>query len=421
MGEAMKKLLVVVIVTLLIAFPAHALERFRGKPSGTVESNQKLAAYPHPFDVYKVGGADKAVIYLHGGGGTKESSAYQSGIKATRTAADFRLGNTQILKDNNAIVVYPQGQAIPSNPGSRTWSNYSMTSGQDDVAFLRSLVSHLKSKYGVTKVYVAGHSNGGMMVNRLWCEAPEVFDGFVAFSGPPSQWFLTNKCQPSVAKPILSVVGSNDEVLQNADWEAKTWRTAPNLTQGAAYVDPFLIGDFVTFSANQGNAEMWRDGKARRRRRSENRKPDHMVLLWGNGTARARGRGESFGGDATERSRHDITRAGVRIYSGEESVRRENEKHGGEAFHYWLSPSAASSRSMMLAHSPLNTPARSAAFTVLISSSIAFELRRLFFPLWSFVFFMCRFLPFDNHITYCPVPEPRRSCPLSFPDSQARR
>jgi len=209
-----------------------------------VEPNQQLSTAPHRFDIYRAVGADKAIVFLHGGGGTKEYSAYQLGLKRTPDDSNYDVVNEQILLDNNAIVVFPQGQAI-TDASTTTWSNYAMVSGQDDMQFIRDLVSYIATQYNVSKIYIVGHSMGGVMVNRIWCEAPELFDAFVSISGPPSVHFLDAEtpCSPTQVRPFLSMVGAQDEVLQNDDWEAQTWTIDPLLTQGPAFVNPVLAGE----------------------------------------------------------------------------------------------------------------------------------------------------------------------------------
>jgi poly(3-hydroxybutyrate) depolymerase len=238
--------------------------------SFSIESNQLLTGWPHTFDVYRVTGATQAIVFLHGGSGTKEYSAAQLGIRAGISRA--KAGpNAGVLVDYGMTAVFPQGQGeVP------TWSNYVMDSGVDDVAFLRDLVAYLKAS-GFQRVYVAGHSNGGMMASRLWCEAPELFDGYVAIAGPPSEHFAFTPCAPATAKPLLSIVGSMDDVLQNQDWNAATWTIAPRLTR-KGFVDPDLIagprffadcvrlscGGVVT-TTTSGSMTMWYacDGRVR--------------------------------------------------------------------------------------------------------------------------------------------------------------
>jgi len=210
-----------------------------------VEPNQKLSTAPHKFDIYRAVDADKAIVFLHGGGGTKEYSAYQLGIKRDPDNSNYDVANEHLLLDNKAIVVFPQGQAIQAAPTIYTWNNYATVSGQDDVQFIRDLVAYITTQFKVSKTCIVGHSMGGVMVSRIWCEAPELFDAFVSISGPPSEHFLDGQtpCTPTAAKPFLNIVGSQDGVLRNTDWEAQTWTINPVLTITPAFVDSVVIGD----------------------------------------------------------------------------------------------------------------------------------------------------------------------------------
>jgi poly(3-hydroxybutyrate) depolymerase len=214
-------------------------------PEIVVEPNLTLPAAPHEFDVYRAAGADKAVVFLHGGGGTKESSAHELGLKRDPGASNYDVANRRILLDNKAIAVFPQGRAVEAAPLSFTWDNYVMDSGQNDMRFIRALAEHVVAQYDVARICIAGHSNGGIMVNRVWCEAPELFDAFVSIAGPPSERFLDAEtpCFPTETKPFLAIVGSRDGVLRNEDWEARTWTINPLLTDSPAFVNPVLIGE----------------------------------------------------------------------------------------------------------------------------------------------------------------------------------
>ena len=81
----------------------------------------------------------------------------------------------------------------------------------DDVAFFRALVEDVKAQHPVSRVYMLGHSNGGFMTLRLACEAPDVFDGFVAVSA--STWDDPTRCGNGVAKPVLLVHGDEDGTI----------------------------------------------------------------------------------------------------------------------------------------------------------------------------------------------------------------
>ena len=77
-----------------------------------------------------------------------------------------------------------------------------MDSGQDDVAFLGALALYLHNTTAVAfpalplgaRLSLAGHSNGAMMANRVWCETGDAsFDNYFSFEGPPSSYVLIPK------------------------------------------------------------------------------------------------------------------------------------------------------------------------------------------------------------------------------------
>lgn len=212
--------------------------------------NQAVSGFPHAFDVYQPQVAVRAIVFLHGGLGTKERFAYNLGITKSAEPATDGTVNYEWLNRTRTLAVVPQGQNLAVAPLGRTWNNYVMNSGQDDIAFLRSLASYLKANFGVTKIHVLGHSNGGMMVNRLYCEAPDIFDVHVALAGPGSQHFLdpATLCRPTTKKPYMGLVGALDSTLQvPGNWEATRWTLDPNYSVGRAFVDPVMVGEWTQY------------------------------------------------------------------------------------------------------------------------------------------------------------------------------
>lgn len=67
------------------------------------------------------------------------------------------------------IVAYPAGSAW-----GQAWD---FTSGSDDVAFVKKLVTQLKTKYCIDpdRLYAEGGSLGGYMTQRMLCDAEDVF------------------------------------------------------------------------------------------------------------------------------------------------------------------------------------------------------------------------------------------------------
>jgi polyhydroxybutyrate depolymerase len=216
--------------------------------TSSLQKDVSVSNWPHLTDIYHPTNATKAIIFLHGGGGRKHSVAYQLGIKSVNNATDSSYDSAFLI--NNAVtMVFPQGQA---NTGlGFTWNNYVMTSGQDDVAFLNDLVDYIKTTYpNILKVYLAGHSNGGMMAHRMWCESPQNFSAFAAFAGAPSEELYTggsNPCSPTVTKPFYSMVGTADTVLQTSgQWNAATWTIDSSLVTGN-FANPVLVADKVFY------------------------------------------------------------------------------------------------------------------------------------------------------------------------------
>lgn len=234
-------------------------------PAIFVLTDQTLSEFPHTFDVYGTVNADKAVIFLHGAGGRKNYSAYQLGIKDKRTIYDYSEINEKWLFEKNILFVFPQGQALESTPLLYTWSSHLMDSGQDDMAFLRLLVQHIKSTYGIERISLAGHSNGGMMTNRVWYEDQELFESYISISGPmPRDYIIDNEnLETSNTKPHMSVLGTLDSVIQ-----FKT-RTGDFNTEDPEYfTDYFAYKRWEEFFCNQeedmdeqlfneGNLDVW--------------------------------------------------------------------------------------------------------------------------------------------------------------------
>jgi poly(3-hydroxybutyrate) depolymerase len=236
-------------------------------PTVTVLTNVTLAGFPHKMDVYLPSNAARVVVFLHGGGGTKEGgAAHESGIRLDDPPGATPVPNTAWLTTWRTAFVFPQGQAIATSPSATTWSNYVMTSGVDDKLFLTALANALRGgSFGggvpsFAHVYLAGHSTGGMMTNRMWCEAPAAFDAYGSLAGPASTQLAppslmlstsdplagTHPCVPSIARPYIGVIGEQDTILQTQGaWSQDTWAINDCLSQGGggAMIDPALVNE----------------------------------------------------------------------------------------------------------------------------------------------------------------------------------
>ncbi len=225
-------------------------------PDVRILTDRKIAGFPHAFDIYTPRAPKRVVVFLHGGGGSKEGGGDQLGLRIeTGTAPNTTVTyDTAWLGAHDVAFVFPQGQAKGGTRGF-TWSNYVMSSDVDDVAFLGALSSAIRggtldgSLPAIARIAVSGHSNGGMMTNRLWCEAPQAFDAFIAFAGPASVHLGVSgdhACAPTSQKPYLGYIGGKDTVLQtDGNWLQDVWTVAPTLANTPGFVDPNLVNELT--------------------------------------------------------------------------------------------------------------------------------------------------------------------------------
>ncbi|WP_395702427.1 alpha/beta hydrolase family esterase [Aquabacterium sp.] len=213
--------------------------------------NITLPGFGNQIFVLQPAGATRAIVFLHGGGGTNYGLANSLGLNSTASAPTTDTADWPWLVSNKTIVVFPQGLNIPSAPLAQGWSNHTMTSGQDDVAFLKALAAYIKSTYGVSDIVLAGHSMGGAMTNRMWCEAPTTFKAYVSLAGPASSYYLdpNTPCNPGAnAAPYYGIFAGSDQIMQNSGkWDALTWRLSPLVSSGPAFDNPIMIGEWQQY------------------------------------------------------------------------------------------------------------------------------------------------------------------------------
>lgn len=236
--------------------------------TGTILRDQVLAGYPHKFDVYipSVPTINFAVVALHGGGGTKETFPQRLGVTTAGTPTLDQVRWDLLEKFGSALIV-PQGQHCsgvvgPFNPngantesllnpdGVATWSNWSMWSQADDKAFLSAMSTYAGTAWPAAQKVLLGHSNGGMMVQRVWMEAQTLFDLYVSLSGPmPSYWDKPGGIpQPVGVRPMMMRHSLGDTVLGIKDGRAgtgvhfwdNTWLMQPAQSSVANYTYPAL-------------------------------------------------------------------------------------------------------------------------------------------------------------------------------------
>ena len=110
------------------------------------------------------------LLVLHGGGGKPDAIAKRSNFHSYGQKYGF-------------VTVYPEGYKKKWNSGHA--GTQAAEAEIDDVHFLSTLIDELlqKLKLDEQKVFVTGHSNGGMMTHRLGAEASQKIAGIAPVAG----------------------------------------------------------------------------------------------------------------------------------------------------------------------------------------------------------------------------------------------
>lgn len=138
------------------------------------------------------------LVMLHGGAGSAESSIHIT-----------RLGS--LGPASGIDVLFPEG----SNLGHPFRWNTGLTTGTEiDKVADTQFIDELVKKYTSVErpVYLAGLSNGGMMVLKQLCNGKTSFNGAFVVAGGTSQQIL-DSCNPKTKLPILFVNGIQDSVV----------------------------------------------------------------------------------------------------------------------------------------------------------------------------------------------------------------
>jgi polyhydroxybutyrate depolymerase len=158
------------------------------------------------------GGAPAPLLFvLHGFGGSAEDMRSYTGVEeAVRSS----------LADG-AVVAYPNGtgleEGLPQSWNAGDCCPFSTYDMVDDVAFFDQLINVITSAYDIdtSRIWVVGHSNGGMMAYRLACELSERITAIGVAAGA----LMTDPCTPDRPVAAMHLHGELDAVVPLAGGE----------------------------------------------------------------------------------------------------------------------------------------------------------------------------------------------------------
>ncbi|MDP3340272.1 PHB depolymerase family esterase [Frigidibacter sp.] len=165
---------------------------------------------PRSYYVYVPRGAQgrgglSAVMVLHGGQGSGEGIASTTGMTSAADQVGF-------------VALFPNSDGKQWNDGRA-----STRSNIDDVGFLRAVIADASARFGVdsSRVFASGLSNGGLMTQRLACDAAGSFRAFgVVVANMPAD--LRASCSPARPVPMMFFNGTADNLMPYAGGEIKS-------------------------------------------------------------------------------------------------------------------------------------------------------------------------------------------------------
>jgi len=144
------------------------------------------------------------VVVLHGGLGS--AAQVQKAYKIDETADKYGFIVAYLNGSRASHVLSEERHAWNGGGGC---CGYPYKQNVDDVEYISSTVKIIAREYGITdgRVYGTGHSNGGIMAQRMMCET-DVFTAIVPVSGP--LMIDVKSCPFAEGKKILSIHGRDD-------------------------------------------------------------------------------------------------------------------------------------------------------------------------------------------------------------------
>jgi polyhydroxybutyrate depolymerase len=149
----------------------------------------------------------------------------------------------RIADHNGFVVAYPDGY-------KKRWSfgPIPLLGGIDDVGFIAALVMALSDDLCIdpARIYVAGMSNGGGLVDLLACQRAELFAAFVVVAATISS-VMTHICRPSRPVSVLMIHGTHDPLVPFGGGRRQVLLSAPATAQHWARLAGCVTAPVVSY------------------------------------------------------------------------------------------------------------------------------------------------------------------------------
>lgn len=195
------------------AFPYSRIELFVNG-----YSREAIAAIPENAEAEK----RPVIIAFHGHGGTMRNAAKKFECEEFWP---------------EAIVVYPQGLNTPGGivDPQGNYPGWQMNSGEHDdrdLLFFDALVDYLRANYHIDedRIYVVGHSNGGLFAYELWAARGNEIAAIASISAIIPVKTDRSKLKPM---PIFHAAGKNDPLVK-FEWQSESINFIKALNQCGA-------------------------------------------------------------------------------------------------------------------------------------------------------------------------------------------
>ena len=243
-NSGFKKYIIVVFIISIISVSGVVISQVRQRAQyQTIDvegiERQYRMYIPRSYDGVE---AVPLLLALHGGMGSAQQFEKQTGFN-------------EIAERNGFIVVYPDGLGV-FKYSLHVWNSGYIRAGivqnTDDILFLYTLIKHLQTTYRIdlSRIYMTGHSNGGMMTYRMGGEHAEIFAAIApvsaaigGYASPESPYYQI----PTPTQP-LSVVHVHGRLDKNVLYDGG--ETQEGINKGRRDVS---VNESIAFWVTQNN------------------------------------------------------------------------------------------------------------------------------------------------------------------------